>query len=236
MLGNISRRNKYVVLLRLICIYRHYWIAFIFTLALFFLWKYCRPFVRHSFTLFLANGDIYWPSVVHILCCFRIVTVTLILIKISQAYFRRVSCELYCLMHFLYSHLVATRQTPCCNEHIALELMGLEQRWPNSRSRPTSRSRSICLVHRGRFFLKHNWRCKLGMHELSSAERNARYRRFFELINNPPDICQVILNLLSVNYRKIRSVMHQLHNRKVSEKYLLIMINCFTSKYTFWIK
>jgi hypothetical protein len=79
-------------------------------------------------------------------------------------------------------------------------------------------------------YLKRNWRCKLGMHELSSAERNARYRRFFELLNNPPGLYQVILNLLSVNYRKICSVINQLHNRKVSEKRLLIMVNCFSLK------
>jgi hypothetical protein len=68
------------------------------------------------------------------------------------------------------------------------------------------------------------------MHELSSAERNARYRRFFEVLNNPPGLYQVILNLLSVSYRKICSVMHQLHSRKVSEKRLLIMVNCFSLK------
>jgi hypothetical protein len=68
------------------------------------------------------------------------------------------------------------------------------------------------------------------MLELSSAERNARYGRFFELLNNPPGLHQVILNLLSVSYRKICSVMHQLHDRKVSEKHLLIMINCFILK------
>jgi hypothetical protein len=68
------------------------------------------------------------------------------------------------------------------------------------------------------------------MHELSSAERNARYRRFFELLNNPSGLYQVILNLLSVSYRKIYSVMYQLHNRKVSVKHLLIMVNCFSLK------
>jgi hypothetical protein len=68
------------------------------------------------------------------------------------------------------------------------------------------------------------------MHELSSAERNARYRRFFELLNNPPGVYQVILNLLSVSYRKICGVMHQHHDRKVSEKHLLIMVNCFNLK------
>jgi hypothetical protein len=68
------------------------------------------------------------------------------------------------------------------------------------------------------------------MHELSSAERNARYRRLFELLNRPPGPYQVILNLLSVSYRKICSVMHQLHNRKVSEKHLLMIVNCFTLK------
>jgi hypothetical protein len=46
----------------------------------------------------------------------------------------------------------------------------------------------------------------------------------------PPRLCQVILNLHSVSYRKICSVMRQLHNRKVSEKHLLIMVNYFTSK------
>jgi hypothetical protein len=153
------------------------------------------------------------------------------------------SCEseLYCLMHFLYSHLVATRQTPCCNERAALELMGLEQRWPNSRSRPTSRSRPIvwsiaasCLVDRYRFFniayLKHNWRCKLGMHGLSSAERNARYRRFFELLNNPPGLLSGNFEPSFSKLRKICSVMRQLHNRKVSEKQLLIMVKCFSFK------
>jgi hypothetical protein len=79
-------------------------------------------------------------------------------------------------------------------------------------------------------------RYKLGMHELSSAERNARYRRFFELLNNPPGLYQVILNLLSVSYRKIRSVMHQLHNSKVSEKHLLIMVNCYSLKRSFFNK
>jgi hypothetical protein len=79
-------------------------------------------------------------------------------------------------------------------------------------------------------YLKHNWRCKLGMHELSSAERNARYRRFFELLNNPPGLYQIILNLLSVSYRNVYSVMRHLHNRKVSEKRLLIMVNCFSLK------
>jgi hypothetical protein len=62
------------------------------------------------------------------------------------------------------------------------------------------------------------------MHELSSAERNARYRRFFELLNNLPGLYQVILNLLSVSYLKICSVMHQLHSREVSEKHLLISL------------
>jgi hypothetical protein len=79
-------------------------------------------------------------------------------------------------------------------------------------------------------YLKHNWICKLGMHKLSSAERNARYRRFFELLNNPPGLYQVMLNLLSVRCRKICSIMHQLHNRKVSEKHLLMMVNCFGLK------
>jgi hypothetical protein len=84
-------------------------------------------------------------------------------------------------------------------------------------------------------YLKHNWRCKLGMHELSSAERNARYQRFFELLNTPPPgLYQIILNLLSVSYRKICSVMHQLNNRKVSEKHLLIMVNCFSLKRSFF--
>jgi hypothetical protein len=78
-------------------------------------------------------------------------------------------------------------------------------------------------------YIKHNLRCKLGIYELSSAERNARYRRFFELLNNPPGLYQVILNLLPVSYRKICSVMH-LHNRKVNEKHLLIMVNCFSLK------
>jgi hypothetical protein len=68
------------------------------------------------------------------------------------------------------------------------------------------------------------------MHELSSAERNARYRRLFELLNNPPGLYQVILNPFSVSYRKICSVMHQLHSRKVSEKHLLIIVNCFSLK------
>jgi hypothetical protein len=68
------------------------------------------------------------------------------------------------------------------------------------------------------------------MHELSSAGRNARYQRFFKLLNNPPGLYQVILNLLSASYRKICSVMHQLHNRKVTEKHLLIMVNCFSLK------
>jgi hypothetical protein len=85
-------------------------------------------------------------------------------------------------------------------------------------------------------YLKHNWRCKLGMHELSSAERNARYRRFFELLNNPPGLCQVILNLLSVSYRKICGVMRQLHNRKVTEKRLLIIVNCFILKISIFNK
>jgi hypothetical protein len=35
---------------------------------------------------------------------------------------------------------------------------------------------------------------------------------------------------LSVSYLKICSVMHQLHNRNVSEKHLLIMVNCFSLK------
>jgi hypothetical protein len=64
------------------------------------------------------------------------------------------------------------------------------------------------------------------MHELSSAERNSRYRRFLDLVNNLPGLYQVILNLLSVSYIKICSVTHQLHNRKVTEKHLLIMVNC----------
>jgi hypothetical protein len=68
------------------------------------------------------------------------------------------------------------------------------------------------------------------MHELSSAVRNARYRRFFELLNNLPGLYQVILNLLSESYRKIDSVMHKLYNRKVSKKHLLIMVNCFSLK------
>jgi hypothetical protein len=61
------------------------------------------------------------------------------------------------------------------------------------------------------------------MHELS-AERNARYRRFFELLISPPGLYQVILNLLSLTYRKVCSVMHQLHNKKFGENRLLIII------------
>jgi hypothetical protein len=113
----------------------------------------------------------------------------------------------------------------------------ISQWWPNSRSRSTSRSQPVVWSIAAAFFkiayLNHNWRCKLGMHELSSAERNARYRRFFELLNNPPGPYQVILNLLSVSYRKICSVMRQLHNRKVSEKQLLIMVNCLVLKINF---
>jgi hypothetical protein len=71
------------------------------------------------------------------------------------------------------------------------------------------------------------------MHELSSSERNARYRRFFELLNNPPGLYQVILNLFSVSYHKICSAMHQLHSRKVSDKQLLIVVNCLFRKYHF---
>jgi hypothetical protein len=74
------------------------------------------------------------------------------------------------------------------------------------------------------------------MHELSSVERNARYRILFELLNNTPDLYQVILTLLSVSYRKIRSVMHQLHYRKVSEKHLLIIVTCFSLKKSFFNK
>jgi uncharacterized radical SAM superfamily Fe-S cluster-containing enzyme len=95
----------------------------------------------------------------------------------------------------------------------------VQQGWPNSRSRPLF----FIIV-----YLNHNWRCKLGTHELSSAERNARYRRFFELLNNRPGLYQVILNLLSASYRKICGVMHQLHSRKVSEKKNLIVVNCFS--------
>jgi hypothetical protein len=102
------------------------------------------------------------------------------------------------------------------------------QWWPNSRSRS--------LFFFKIAYLKHNWRCKLGMHDLSSVERNGEYWRFFELLNNPPGLYQVILNLLSVSYRKIRSVMHQLHNRKVSEKHHLIMVNCFSSKISIFNK
>jgi hypothetical protein len=40
----------------------------------------------------------------------------------------------------------------------------------------------------------------------------------------------MLISLLSVSYRKICSVMHQLHSRKVSEKHLLIMVNCFSLK------
>jgi hypothetical protein len=68
------------------------------------------------------------------------------------------------------------------------------------------------------------------MHELSSAERNARYRICFDLLKNPPVLYHVILNLLPVSYHKICSVIHQLHNKKVSEKHLLIMVNCFSLK------
>jgi hypothetical protein len=96
------------------------------------------------------------------------------------------------------------------------------------------RSRPVVWSFAAAFFkiayLKHNWRCKLGMHELSSAERNARYRKFFQLLNNSPGLYQVILNFLSVSYRKICSVMHQLHKGKVSEKSVLIMVNCFNLK------
>jgi hypothetical protein len=66
------------------------------------------------------------------------------------------------------------------------------------------------------------------MHEFSSAVRNARYRRFFELLNNLPGLYQVILNLLSESYHKICSVMHKLYNRKVSKKHLLIVLSCFS--------
>jgi hypothetical protein len=59
---------------------------------------------------------------------------------------------------------------------------------------------------------------------------------FFELLNNPPGLYQVILNLLSVSYRKICSVMHRLHYRKVSEKHILIMINCFSLKISIFNK
>jgi hypothetical protein len=110
----------------------------------------------------------------------------------------------------------------------------------NSRSRSSSWSRPVVWSIAAAFlkivYLKHNWRCKLGMHELSSAERNARYRRIFELLNNPPGLCKVILNLLSVSYGKLCSVMYQLHSRKVSEKHLLIMVNCFSLKRSFFDK
>jgi hypothetical protein len=66
--------------------------------------------------------------------------------------------------------------------------------------------------------------------------RNALHRRFFELLNNPPGLYQVMLNLLSVSYRKMYSVMHQLHNRKVSEKRLLITVNCFSLKISIFNK
>jgi hypothetical protein len=108
------------------------------------------------------------------------------------------------------------RSTP--RLHSATSQRALIQGWPNSRSRPLFFKIA---------YLKHNLRCKLGMHELPSAERNARYRRFFELLINPPGLYQVILNLLSVSYRKICSV---IHNRKVSEKHLLIVVNCFSLK------
>jgi hypothetical protein len=74
------------------------------------------------------------------------------------------------------------------------------------------------------------------MHELSSAQRSALYRRFFELLNKPPGLYHVILNLLSVSYRKICSIMHKLHNKKVSEKRILIMVNCFSLKIPFFNK
>jgi hypothetical protein len=104
----------------------------------------------------------------------------------------------------------------------------LGQWWPNSRSWPVVWS--IVATFFKIAYLMHNWRCKLGLHELSSAKRNTPYRRFFELLNNPHGLYQVILNLVSVSYHKICSVMHQLHNKKVSEKHLLIMVNCFSLK------
>jgi hypothetical protein len=127
-------------------------------------------------------------------------------------------------------------------ESMSLKLANVQCDWTSRQAVSLIYSSGGQTVDRGQLFgwsrplffkiayLKHNWRCKLGMHELSSAERNARYRRFFELLNNPLGLYQVILNLLSVSYRKICSVMRQLHNRKVSEKHLLIMVNCFSFK------
>jgi hypothetical protein len=82
--------------------------------------------------------------------------------------------------------------TVFCRLSCSLDVSG--QRWrtvdldlPVDRGQLFDRSRPILFKIA---YLKHNWRYKLGMHELSSAERNARYRRFFELLNNPPGLYQ----------------------------------------------
>jgi hypothetical protein len=141
-------------------------------------------------------------------------------------------------------NVVRVQTEKSCEFNIRLHLLIFK--WVKSLQSPytpnTIYSRGGQTVDRGQLFgrsrplifkiayLMRNWRCKLGMYELSSAERNARYWRFFELLNNPPGLYRVILNLLSLSYCKICSVMNQLHNRKVSEKHLLITVNCFSFK------
>jgi hypothetical protein len=48
-------------------------------------------------------------------------------------------------------------------------------------------------------YFNHSSRYKLGMHELSSAERSARYRRFFVLLNNPPPPPGLYQNLFAAS-------------------------------------
>jgi len=44
------------------------------------------------------------------------------------------------------------------------------------------------------------------------------------------------MNLLSVSYRKICRVMHQLRSRKVNEKRFLMTVNCFSLKISIFDK
>jgi hypothetical protein len=81
-----------------------------------------------------------------------------------------------------------------------------------SRSRSTSRTRPVVWSIAAAFFkiayLKRNLRCKLGMHELSSAKRNTRYRRFFGLLNNPPpQVSTKICHLITIEqHPALRSI------------------------------
>jgi len=59
---------------------------------------------------------------------------------------------------------------------------------------------------------------------------NSRSHPTGEHFNIAFTCAQVIMKSLSVTFRKLCSVRHQIRNRKVEEKHLLITVNCFSLK------